>query len=212
MGKSSNMRKSVRQPAGLVNVFSKGGITVRATHAFPPELAPLVVFAFRHFINDRIEEGMKLVAELQFNGCDFFDFTMASTTNPQLGDSCPLIWAWGAASRSSLLWLTAECLRKGRFDQRFFVILPQQLELAEEGSDQCRLGVEVFTKLARYLVSEGVESEYVDMLDAHAPRASAIFKGLLAERFAAKEHATLSENTSLASHPEPSQITPTRRL
>ena len=49
MGKSSNRRKAVRQSAVLVNECSRGGITVRATRAFPPELMPLVVHAFRQF-------------------------------------------------------------------------------------------------------------------------------------------------------------------
>ena len=212
MGKSSNMRKSTRQPAGLVSVFSKGGITVRSKRAFPPELTHLVVHAFQHFINGRTGDGIKLVSELQSNGCDFFDFTMASTTNPLVGDSDPLIWAWGAASKSSLIWLTEECVRRGRIDLGFFAVLPHQLELTREGSELCQLGEEVFAMFAGYLLSRGVESGFESLFAAQAPRACAIFKGVVAERIAAGEQAGLSESTPLASCPTPLHTAPARRL
>ena len=212
MGKSSNRRKAVRQSAVLVNECSRGGITVRATRAFPPELTPLVVHAFRHFINDRTGEGMKLVVELRSHGYDFYDFTMASTTNPQLGDSDPLIWAWGAASRSSLLWMTADCLSRGRIDPNFFVILPHQLELVAEDSERFRLGAEVFTLLASYLVSIGDVDFYEDIFEAAIPRACAIFKGVMAKTKANEEREGLNKNTPVASQPTPSQTATAGRL
>lgn len=201
MGKSSNKRKAVRQSAALVKECSKGGITVRAKRAFPPELMHLVVHAIRHFINDRTGEGMKLVVELRSHGYDFYDFTMASTTNPQLGDSDPLIWAWGAASRSSLLWMTADCLSRGRIDPNFFVILPHQLELVAEDSERFRLGAEVFTLLASYLVSIGDVDCYEDIFESAIPRACAIFKGVMAEIKANEERETLTRSTPVASSP-----------
>lgn len=201
MGKSSNKRKAVRQSAALVKECSKGGITVRAKRAFPPELMHLVVHAIRHFINDRTGEGVELVVELQSHGYDFFDFTMASTTNPQLGDADPLIWAWGAASRSSLLWLTVQCLTRGRIDPRFFLILPHQLELVEEGSDLFRLGAEVFALLARYLVITGDDLGTDAIVEAGIPRACAIFKGVRAEIRANEERETLTRSTPVASSP-----------
>lgn len=155
---------------------------------------------------------MQLVVELQSHGYDFFDFTMASTTNPQLGDSDPLSWAWAAASRSSLLWLTANCLNRGRIDLRFFVILPHQLELVEKYSERFRLGAEVFALLAGYLVSIGDVDCYDDIFEAAIPRACAIFKGVRAETKANEERATLTENTPDVSQSTPSQTAAAGRL
>ena len=205
MGKASNKRKSGRREPALVHVYSKGGVTVRAKRAFPPSLVPLVVHAFRHFINDRVELGVAMVAAIHHCDYDFFDFTMASNTNPQLGDADALTWAWGAASGPSLRWLAIEWFSSPRSVPRFFVMLPHQLELADEGSDLCLLGTEIFTMLARHLVACGAVPDFEKVWAGDATRACLIFRNVMAEKLADQERVLLSEAASQESEPSPSQ-------
>ncbi len=203
MGKQSNKSKSDRQDAALVHAVSKGGITVQAKRAFSPTLTPLVVQAFFYFIHDQVGEGMKAIAQLQSHGCDFFDFTMASTGNPQLGDADPLMWAWAAGSEAALRWLTAVCLERHRFDLNFLAILPHQLELAEEGSERCRFGSEIFAMVASHLMHLDGGFDLGVLLAHDALRANAICKKLVAERLAVDERAVLADCTAPVpcSHP-----------
>jgi hypothetical protein len=218
MGKSSNKRKSVRQPVALgnlsinggvqqppalVNDYSKGGITLRAERAFPPELAPLVAHAFRHFVNEDVKKGSQLVAMLTSLGYDLFDFTMATTNNAQLGHADPLVWAWGSDSAAALHWLTDACLKRPATSPypNFFAILPRQLELAEE----------IFEKFARDL-RPAVLLPTIGQQFENQPRAHAIVKKIVEERFALEEHAELTEHTLGGLSSFPSQRTGTRRL
>lgn len=212
MGKSSNKRKSARREPALVNVYSKGGITVRSKNAFPPELTPSVVHAFRNFINDQVELGMTTVVEIQHCGHDIFDFTMASTTNPQLGDADVLTWAWGAASGPSLRRLVIEWFSSPRSFPSFFEILPHQLELVDEGSDLCLIGTEIFTMFARYLVALGVVPDLEKVLANNAKRACAVFRNVMAEKLADQERVLISEATWQESEPSPSQKSQPIRL
>lgn len=212
MGKASNKRKSGPREPALVHVYSKGGVTVRAKRAFPPEVVPLVVHAFRHFINDRLEDGMALAASIQESGCDLFDFTLASSTNAQMGDADVFTWAWGASSGRSLQWLTRECFSDLRPFPHFFTILPIQLELTVQGSAQCVLGMEMIALLARHLDTFGAAAEFAEVWASIAPRACVIFKDVLAEHQAERERATLSEATAQGSEPIPSQKSGATRL
>lgn len=212
MGKASNKRKSARREPALVNVYSQGGITVRAQRPFPPVLVPLVVQAFRDLINDRLEDGITAVVAIQQTDFDFFGFTMASTTNPQLGDADALTWAWGASSGRALKWLTIECLSSPRPFPQFFAILPHQLELTDEGSALWLLGTEVFTMLARHLVAFQAVPDFERVWAGDATRACSILRNVVAEQLADKECVLLSEVISQDSEPVPSQKSGATRL
>jgi hypothetical protein len=212
MGKSSNKRKSGPREPALVHVYSKGGVTVRAKRAFPPSLVPLVCHAFRHFIHDRVDQGAALVAEITLCEYDFFDFTMASTTNPLLGDADALTWAWGAASGSSLRWLAVESLNTPRAIPTFFTVLPYQLELTGEGSELWLLGTEIFTILARHLVAFRATPDFEHVWAGQAPRACAILKHVAAEQLADQERALLSEVARHGARPPTPEATQAARL
>ena len=212
MGKASNKKKSARQEPELVNVYSEGGITLRSQRAFPPALAPLVAHAFRHFINDRLEDGIAAVVAIQQTDCDFFGFTMASTTSPQLGDADALTWAWGASSGRALKWLTIECFSSPRLFPKFFALLPHQLELTDEGSELCLLGTEIFTMLARHLVAFQAASVFDRVWAGAATRANLILRNVIAEQVAKQERVLLSEVTPQGSEPVPSQKSGATRL